>query len=121
MNRNSLSACLWMLSFCYVGHFCKCDSNPDAGLYMIPYPPRKTQYLIGGWDPGDTVQDFMKRYQPIFQDYLTEQIGPLYNPPISFKLIPTDWPQLGNQTTTASVMIEQGQLDFTCKRMVRFL
>ena len=90
-------------------------SKSDPGLYMKPNPKSKTLYLIGGWSPGDTVSNFMRRYRPIFEDYLSQNVGYLYDPPIFFKLIPTDWAELGNETTTSHVMIEQGLLDFTCK------
>ncbi len=88
----------------------------DPGLYMIPDPLSKREFLVGGWGPGDTAKNFLRKYTPIFQDYLTEHVGPLYNPPISFKLIPTDWGS--DETTTSHVLIEQGKLDFTCKDFI---
>lgn len=97
--------------------FCECyeAAKADPGIYMYPEPLLKSEYLIGGWNPGDTVADFMQRYEPIFQEYLTKEVGSMHNPPISFKLIPTDWAELGNESTTSHVMIEEGRLDFTCK------
>jgi hypothetical protein len=100
---------------CFQAYECYKAAKSDAGLYMIPKPHEKTEYLIGGWSPGDTIALFMKRFKPIFQDYLTKEIGPLYQPPIQFKLIPTDWTELGNETTTSHMLIEEGQLDFACK------
>ncbi len=85
----------------------------DAGIYMVPEPPGKTKFRIGGWGPGETEAKFLNRYKPIFQDYLTEVVGSLYNPPISFEFITTDW---GSQETgTSHVMIEEGTIDFTCQ------
>ena len=92
--------------------FCLCAPRADPGLYMIP-DPGDTKFLIGGWGPGDTPNNFLRRYKPIFQDYLTAKIGHLYDPPISFDIIATDWGS--DETTTSHVLIEKGELDFTCK------
>jgi hypothetical protein len=93
---------------------CYCAKAPtaDPGLYLVPAPDR-TEFLVGGWGPGDTPKNFLRRYKPIFQDYLTQQIGGLYKPPISFKLVATDWGS--DESTTSHLMVEQGQLDFVCK------
>jgi hypothetical protein len=84
---------------------------------MIPEPSGKREYSVGGWSPGDTANNFLRKYKPIFQEYLTEQIGPLYDPPIFFNLIATDWSS--DETTTSHVMIEEGKLDFTCEFDIR--
>ena len=91
---------------------CCCAPTADPGLYLVPAPDR-TEFLVGGWGPGDTPKNFLRRYKPIFQDYLTQQIGSLYQPPISFKLIATDWG--ADESTTSHVMVENGELDFVCK------
>ena len=77
---------------------------PDAG---------ENKFLVGGWGPGDTQSNFLRRYKPIFQDYLTEKIRHLYDPPISFEIIATDWGS--DENTTSHVLIERGILDFTCE------
>ena len=75
-------------------------------------PPVKSQYVIGGWIPGDA-NGFMKKWTPVLQTYLTRTIGPLYDPPISFKLIPVDY----TESTLATDRIRAGdQLDFVCKK-----
>ena len=70
--------------------------------------PLKRQYIIGGWIPGDA-NLLMKRWTPVLQTYLTQTIGPMYDPPISFKLIPVDY----TKNTLATDSVRAGdQLDF---------
>ena len=91
-------------------------AETDPGLYLKPQPPDKTKYIIGGWDPNDNVQSFLLQYRPVLQDYLTSEVGHLFDPPITFELVPTDWPELGsNDSITAQTRMEQGSLDFVCK------
>ena len=74
-------------------------------------PPLKREYIIGGWAPGD-IPLLMRRWAPVFQTHLTRSIGPLYDPPIAFKLIPVDY----SKQTLAMDLIRDGQaLDFVCR------
>jgi hypothetical protein len=100
---------LLLRGFCY----CYEAERADAGLYMIPEPPGKTVFRIGGWGPGEKESQFMERYKPIFQDYLTEVVGTQYSPPITFEFITTDWGS--DETKTSHVLIEEGTIDFTCE------
>ena len=94
---------------------CIAQNVQVPGDYMGPYASDKTHYIIGGWDPNQSMKDFLDSFQPIFQDYLTETVGPLFDPPISFELVPTDWPQLGDDDSiTSETMMESGELDFVC-------
>ncbi len=92
---------------------CFVAERADAGLYMVPMPSEITKFRIGGWGPGEKEANFLERYKPIFQDYLTEVVGPLYSPPISFEFITTDWSS--DETKTSHIMIEEGTIDFTCE------
>jgi len=78
---------------------------------MIPQPSGTSKFRIGGWGPGEKEATFLERYKPIFQDYLTDVVGSLYSPPISFEFITTDWSS--DETKTSHVMIEEGTIDFT--------
>ena len=77
-----IAACLFTTilagSFCI--SLCVETAIGDPGLYIRPEPPGKTKYYIGGWDAGDTIKDFMGKFKPILQDYLTAVVGPLHNP-----------------------------------------
>ena len=76
-----------------------------------PLTPLKQQYVIGGYIPG-TPDLFLKKWTPILQNYLTRTIGPLYDPPISFKLIPIDY----TKDTQGSELVRSGaELDFVCE------
>jgi hypothetical protein len=83
----------------------------DEMVYTL-LTPQKTEYVIGGWIVG-TPELLLKKWSPLLQTYLTDEIGPLYEPPISFKLIPVDY----EANFTSPRLIEQGMLDFLCKLM----
>ena len=70
----------------------------------------KQRFYIGGWisSPAETM---LHKWRPIFEDYLTQEIGPLYNPPIDFKLIPLDY----DKSNSRGELIKKGQLDFACE------
>lgn len=76
----------------------------------VPLIPLKQQFVIGGWIPGSS-DLFMKKWTPVLQNYLTESIGSLYTPPISFKLIPVDY----SSDSSSQYLIKSGQVDFICK------
>ena len=66
--------------------------------------------MIGGWIPGNA-DTFLKKWRPLLETYLTDVVGPLYNPPIAFKLLAIDY----TEETSYQKMIEHGGLDFVCK------
>ena len=70
----------------------------------------KTEYVIGGWGAGEWEFTFTN-LKPIFETYLTETVGPLYDPPISFKLVPVDQ----TKESSARQMIKEWKLDFLCE------
>ena len=70
----------------------------------------KTNYVIGGYIPG-TPDTLKRKWVPVFQKYLTEQIGPLYNPPIAFTLMPVDY----SPNYASPKLINAGILDFVCE------
>ena len=69
----------------------------------------KTRYNIGGWIVG-TPELLIKKWKPLLETYLTDEIGPLYDPPISFKLIPVDF----EANFTSPKLIDEGVIDFIC-------
>uniref|UniRef100_A0A7S0QGB5 Uncharacterized protein n=1 Tax=Cryptomonas curvata TaxID=233186 RepID=A0A7S0QGB5_9CRYP len=69
--------------------------------------PIKTEYVIGGWIPGDS-KLFLKKWRPVLETYLTDSVGPLYDPPISFKLVDVDY----SEDSTSQNRIKAGQVDF---------
>ena len=70
----------------------------------------KTRYTIGGWIPG-TNATFLKAWTPIFSDYLTQEVGSQYSPPLQFDVIPVDYePEFSSPT-----LARAGKLDFICK------
>lgn len=71
----------------------------------------KQVYTIGGWNQRGTAEKFLREWSPFFVAYLTSKVGPLYDPPISFDLIPIDW----EENTAAEELIPKGALDFICK------
>jgi hypothetical protein len=70
----------------------------------------KQVYTIGGWNERGGSGKFMREWKPLLADYLTATVGPQYDPPISFQLIPIDY----TNNTTAEKLIEEGRLDFIC-------
>lgn len=75
-----------------------------------PTTPKRI-YTIGGWNQRGTAEKFLRDWSPFFVDYLTSTVVPLYDPPISFQLIPIDW----EENSAAEVLIPKGDLDFICK------
>jgi hypothetical protein len=71
----------------------------------------KRVYTIGGWNERGGSEKFMREWKPLLADYLTATVGPQYDPPISFELVPVDW----TKNTTAEILIDEGRLDFICK------
>jgi hypothetical protein len=69
----------------------------------------KSQYNIGGWIVG-TPELLIKKWRPLLETYLTAEIGPLYDPPISFKLIPVDF----QANFTSPRLIDEGVIDLIC-------
>jgi hypothetical protein len=77
----------------------------------------KTEYVIGGWAPRDWNITFTI-WEPIFETYLTETVGLLYDPPISFKLVPVDY----TEESSFRKRIEAGEkIDFLCELLDFFL
>ena len=70
----------------------------------------KTQYSIGVFSSG-TPQSVVARFAPVFETYLTEQIGALYDPPILFSVLPVDF----DENTSSARLIDAGLIDFLCK------
>jgi hypothetical protein len=67
-------------------------------------------YTIGVGITGDT-NAFLRQWKPLLVNYLTSQVGSLYNPPIEFEIIPVDY----DINTSTSILIPDGALDFVCK------
>ena len=70
----------------------------------------KSEYVIGGWVPGET-DIFLKLWKPVFETYLTESVGREFDPPISFHLMAVDQTK---QSTTGE-MVNAGKIDFLCE------
>ena len=68
------------------------------------------QYTIGVGITGDAVT-FLRQWKPLLVDYLTSEVGSLYNPPIEFKVTPVDY----DINSSTSILIPNGVLDFVCK------
>ena len=68
------------------------------------------QYTIGVGITGDA-NTFLQQWKPLLVDYLTSQVGSLYDPPIEFKIIPVDY----DMNTSTSILIPENALDFVCK------
>ena len=71
----------------------------------------KAEYIIGGWNVG-TPGDFEELYSPLLGLYLTEAVGSLYTPPLTFKVNPVDY----SPESAAKKLIDSGLVDFICKR-----
>ena len=71
-----------------------------------------TVYTIGGWAVGDE-SNFLKKWRPIFEQYLTTAVGEMYDPPVAsaFSLVAADFQEKQSFTN----MISDGLLDFICK------
>ena len=105
--------------FCFSHPVLRAENKNISGMYMRPHPADKVKYIIGGWDPNDNVRAFVINYRSVLQEYLTSEVGHLFNPPISFELVPTDWPELGSDDSIAAeTMMDQGALDFVCKKSI---
>jgi hypothetical protein len=71
----------------------------------------KSELIIGGWAPRDWNTTY-KIWEPIFETYLTETVGQLIDPPISFKLVPVDY----TEDLSFHKRIEAGEkIDFLCE------
>ena len=70
----------------------------------------KTEYVVGAWRPG-TQKSMLAELRPLFEDYLTAEVGPLYDPPIRFSLVPVDY----GSSTDSDDQISAGIIDFMCK------
>ena len=72
--------------------------------------PNQLHYTIGGWtsSPAATM---LSKWRPVFETYLTKEVGALYDPPIDFTLLPLDY----EQANSVEKMIAEGKLDFACK------
>ena len=69
-----------------------------------------TVFTIGGWMAADE-STFLQLWRPIFEQYLTTAVGTLYDPPVSFSLVPADF----KEQQSFLKMIAEGLLDFVCK------
>mmetsp|Transcript_14254 Transcript_14254/g.38910 ORF Transcript_14254/g.38910 Transcript_14254/m.38910 type:complete len:394 (-) Transcript_14254:20-1201(-) len=76
---------------------------PSNGLLK----PDKEVYTIGGWN-GGTIDLFKTQYKKVFESYLSQEVGTLYDPPIKFQLTPVDF----EINATATSLIKQNMLDF---------
>jgi hypothetical protein len=70
----------------------------------------KTEYVIGAWGPGDW-DVHSRQWKLIFETYLTESVGHLYDPPILFKLVAVDQ----SKESSTQEMIRAGKIDFLCE------
>ena len=77
--------------------------------------PVKTEYVIGAWGPGKWDTNY-REWKPIFETYLTESVGRLFDPPISFKLVAVDQ----SEETANQKMIRAGEIDFLCELLDLF-
>ena len=87
-----------VLALCTILNYCK-------GINVSS----KHQYVIGGWIPG-TPDLLIHKWKPILENYISDSVGRLYNPPIDFALIPVDY----EAAQSASDLIMSNQLDFIC-------
>ena len=69
----------------------------------------KQQYIVGGWIPGNAA-NFLNKWRPLLEEYLTESVGALYEPSINFTLVAVDY----TPETTMANLISNGVLDFVC-------
>mmetsp|Transcript_30394 Transcript_30394/g.80790 ORF Transcript_30394/g.80790 Transcript_30394/m.80790 type:complete len:1308 (+) Transcript_30394:142-4065(+) len=50
----------------------------------------KSTYIVGGWIP-DSDEIFLKKFQPLFESYLSSQVSALLNQSVTFVLVPADY------------------------------
>ncbi len=81
----------------------------QASLCQLPSYPKET-VTIGGY-VGGSADELILNWSPIFETYLTQEVGSLYSPPIQFKLIPVDY----TSDTTSPKLISAGLLDVVCR------
>ena len=81
---------------------------------QLPSYPKQT-IMIGGYSAG-TSQQFLQKWAPLFQTYLTEEVGSLYAPAITFTLIPVDF----TPDTTSQKLVSAGLLDFVCAYQLKY-
>ena len=88
-----------------------------AGLSSLPSlnfqsaPLQSTLIVIGGRSNADNASNFISKWAPLFEDYLTNSIGPQIQPPVAFKLIPIGY----SPETGALEMFLAGKVDLVCK------
>ncbi len=57
-----------------------------------------------------------KKWRPAFENYLTETVGRMYDPPISFRLVPADY----TANETSENLVKSGAVDFMCECFLFF-
>eukprot|EP00980_Cylindrotheca_fusiformis_P020566 scaffold7641_cov115-Cylindrotheca_fusiformis.AAC.12 len=67
------------------------ELNCAQGLRSFNERTQKRTYNIGVYAP-DNVEETMKAFNMTFETYLTETVGKRWDPPISFKMVPTRYP-----------------------------
>jgi hypothetical protein len=86
--------------------FCACQQLSTVEAQILD----KTDYIVGGF--STLSQDtFMAYFKPLFETYLNENVGVLYNPRINFHLVPFDF----SANNRAKDMVNAGLVDFICK------
>jgi hypothetical protein len=80
-----------------------------VGFTMWIHAVETRTYSIGGFYPVSTKQ-FVQNWSPIFEGYLNEVVGPQFQPPINFSLIPVDFAP----AVTSQALLNAGKLDFIC-------
>jgi hypothetical protein len=81
-----------------------------CGFGLVESVSKTKQYTIGVGITGDAAT-FLRQWKPLLVDYLTSEVGSLYDPPIEFKVTPVDY----DINTSTSILIPGGFLDFVCK------
>jgi hypothetical protein len=72
--------------------------------------PAARKYTIGGWT-SDPESSFLSKWEPIFGTYLSNAVGSLYDPPITFELIAADY----SPEASFDALIAAGAIDFVCE------
>ena len=69
------------------------DINCTHGLREFNEHTQKKVYTIGVHAPAGA-EKAMQEYNMTFETYLTEVVGKRWDPPVEFKMKPTEWPLL---------------------------
>jgi hypothetical protein len=69
----------------------------------------KLEYIVGG-SSAEVSDLFSQKWRPILEKYLTDSVGPQYEPNIRFKLLLVDY----DPNERAQQMAQDGILDFVC-------